>query len=80
MNSTSTTAGPGLGAAQHAPAGPGASERLYEISDFYDAEALLTSDERQVLARLRNFLDEQAKPLLAEYWERGSSQSSWRSR
>ncbi|WP_457967709.1 acyl-CoA dehydrogenase family protein [Arthrobacter sp. D1-29] len=47
------------------------SGRLYAVSDFYDAEALLTAEERQVLARLRNFLDEQAKPLLAEYWERG---------
>jgi glutaryl-CoA dehydrogenase len=45
--------------------------RLYGVSDFYDAEALLTEDERQVLARLRDFLDRDAKPLLAEYWERG---------
>src|SRR6476661_1380464 len=45
--------------------------RLYEAADWYDAESLLTPEERQVLARLRTFLDEQAKPLLAEYWERG---------
>ncbi|WP_420181124.1 acyl-CoA dehydrogenase family protein [Paenarthrobacter sp. TA1.8] len=31
----------------------------------------MTTGERQVLGRLRNFLDTQAKPLLAEYWERG---------
>jgi glutaryl-CoA dehydrogenase len=48
-------------------AGPGSTGFL----TFYDAEALLTHDERQVLTRLRNFLDRDAKPLLAEYWERG---------
>lgn len=58
MNSLTTTA-PGLGA------------RLYSAADWYDAESLLTQDERRVLARLREFLDREAKPLLAEYWERG---------
>ncbi|PNH82238.1 acyl-CoA dehydrogenase family protein [Arthrobacter sp. AFG20] len=56
-------------AAGAAPADGGT--RLYGVSDFYDTEALLTHDERQVLTRLRNFLDRDAKPLLAEYWERG---------
>ena len=46
-------------------------QRLYSVADWYDAEALLTHDERTVLGRLRNFLDAEAKPLLAEYWERG---------
>jgi glutaryl-CoA dehydrogenase len=46
-------------------------ERLYSAADWYDAESLLTAGERRVLARLREFLDRQAKPLLAEYWERG---------
>ena len=46
-------------------------QRLYSAADWYDAEALLTHDERTVLGRLRNFLDAEAKPLLAEYWERG---------
>nr|WP_157356934.1 acyl-CoA dehydrogenase family protein [Arthrobacter sp. U41] len=36
-----------------------------------DAESLLTADERRVLGRLRTFLDEKARPLLADYWERG---------
>lgn len=45
--------------------------RLYGVCDYYDAESLLTADERRVLGRLRAFLDEEAKPLLAEYWERG---------
>lgn len=58
MNSLTTTA-PGLGA------------RLYSAADWYDAESLLTKDERQVLARLRDFLDSEARPLLAAYWERG---------
>lgn len=50
-------------------AGPAA--RLYEAADWYDAESLLTPEERQVLSRLRSFLDAEARPLLAEYWERG---------
>lgn len=48
-----------------------AQDRLYGVCDYYDAESLLTQDERRVLGRLRVFLDEKAKPLLAEYWERG---------
>lgn len=46
-------------------------QRLYSAADWYDAESLLSADERQVLSRLRDFLDIEAKPLLAEYWERG---------
>lgn len=46
-------------------------ERLYGVCDYYDAEALLTDAERRVLGLLRTFLDEQARPLLANYWERG---------
>lgn len=45
--------------------------RLYGVCDYYDAESLLTEDERRVLGRLRSFLDRDAQPLLAEYWERG---------
>lgn len=45
--------------------------RLYGVCDYYDAESLLTEDERRVLGRLRHFLDREAQPLLAEYWERG---------
>ena len=51
--------------------GTAAQERLYSGCDYYDAESLLTDGERHVLGRLRNFLDEQATPLLADYWERG---------
>ncbi|MBB6403955.1 acyl-CoA dehydrogenase family protein [Arthrobacter sp. AZCC_0090] len=50
---------------------PAAAERLYGVCDYYDAESLLTEDERRVLGRLRDFLDREAKPLLADYWERG---------
>jgi glutaryl-CoA dehydrogenase len=46
-------------------------ERLHGVSDFYDAESLLTNSERRVLGRLRTFLDEKAHPLLADHWERG---------
>ena len=48
-----------------------AQERLYSVCDYYDAESLLTDGERRVLGRLREFLDTQARPLLADYWERG---------
>ena len=44
---------------------------LYDICDWYDAASLLTDDERRVLGRLRRFLDETARPLLADHWERG---------
>jgi glutaryl-CoA dehydrogenase len=47
------------------------TERLYGICDYYDAESLLSDAERRVLGRLRSFLDTEARPLLAEYWERG---------
>ncbi|MCD4851937.1 acyl-CoA dehydrogenase family protein [Arthrobacter sp. AK01] len=49
----------------------GVEQRLYSVADWYDAEALLTTEERRVLGRLRDFLETAAKPLLAEYWERG---------
>jgi glutaryl-CoA dehydrogenase len=48
-----------------------AAGRLYGVCDYYDAESLLTKGERRVLGRLRSFLDREARPLLAEYWERG---------
>jgi glutaryl-CoA dehydrogenase len=65
MNSVTTTA-PGLGDTV-----PVAGDRLYSAADWYDAESLLTDAEKRVLARLRGFLSREAKPLLAEYWERG---------
>ena len=34
-------------------------------------EALLTDAERSELLKLRGFLETEAKPLLADYWERG---------
>lgn len=54
-----------------ATAVPAAQERLYSVCDYYDAESLLTGGELRVLGRLRDFLDRQARPLLADYWERG---------
>ncbi|WP_461173341.1 acyl-CoA dehydrogenase family protein [Arthrobacter sp. Z1-9] len=45
--------------------------RLYSVCDYFDAESLLTDTERQVLGRLREFLDREAQPLLADYWEQG---------
>ncbi|MEV7660701.1 acyl-CoA dehydrogenase family protein [Paenarthrobacter sp. NPDC089316] len=63
---TSTTTDIGLGASLSE-----AGARLYPAADWYDAEALLSHGEREVLARLRDFLDAEAKPILADYWERG---------
>ena len=63
---TSTTASAGPSTAS-----PDGNSLLYGVSDFYEAESLLTPEERLVLKRLRRFLDAEAKPLLAEYWERG---------
>src|SRR4051812_10583018 len=45
--------------------------RLYAVCDYYDTESLLSQAELRVLGRLRRFLDEEARPLLADYWERG---------
>nr|WP_229231412.1 acyl-CoA dehydrogenase family protein [Corynebacterium cyclohexanicum] len=45
--------------------------RLYDVADWYDAESLLTPDERRVLGRLRDFLETAVKPLVGDYWERG---------
>lgn len=45
--------------------------KLYGVCDYYDAESLLSEEERRVLGRLRSLLDREAQPLLAEYWERG---------
>jgi glutaryl-CoA dehydrogenase len=45
-------------------------DRLYDIADWYDAESLLTHEERLVLGRLREFLETTAKPLVGDYWER----------
>jgi glutaryl-CoA dehydrogenase len=50
---------------------PARGARLYSVCDYYDAESLLTDTERNVLGRLREFLELQAQPLLADYWERG---------
>jgi glutaryl-CoA dehydrogenase len=44
---------------------------LYSVCDWYDAASLLTDDERLVLGRLREFLETRAKPVVADYWERG---------
>jgi alkylation response protein AidB-like acyl-CoA dehydrogenase len=40
-------------------------------SDFYDLEALLGDDDRALLHRVREFMDEQVEPVINEYWTRG---------
>jgi glutaryl-CoA dehydrogenase len=42
------------------------------VSDFYDFEGLLTTDERQVIRRVRTALDEHARPLLTEHWSKAT--------
>ncbi|MFJ9718726.1 acyl-CoA dehydrogenase family protein [Streptomyces sp. NPDC101213] len=41
-------------------------------ADFYDFEAALTEDEREVLLRTRAFMREEVRPLVAEQWADGS--------
>jgi glutaryl-CoA dehydrogenase len=53
-----------------------AAGRLYASSDLYDYESLLTEAELSVLGRLRTFLDEEARPLLAGHWERAEFPSA----
>ncbi|WP_262107425.1 acyl-CoA dehydrogenase family protein [Arthrobacter sp. Marseille-P9274] len=62
MTSTASAPAP----ATEAPTG----ERLYEECDPMNYEALLTSAETAQLRKLRGFLDTEARPLLADYWER----------
>ncbi|SNT10454.1 acyl-CoA dehydrogenase family protein [Rhodococcoides kyotonense] len=47
------------------------TSRLYEISDLYDYESLLTTPETNALSRLRGFLAAEVAPIVDEYWERG---------
>lgn len=46
---------------------------LYPVSDLYGFEDLLTEAERAKLRALREVLDTQVKPILADHWERAVS-------
>lgn len=46
---------------------------LYAACDPYGVSDALTEAELAPLRRLRNVLDAEVKPLLAEYWEAGES-------
>src|SRR3954465_2251814 len=37
-------------------------------SDFYDLEALLDGEDRELLHRVRAFMDEQVQPVINDYW------------
>src|SRR3954469_4089032 len=41
-------------------------------ADFYDFEALLPDDERKLLVRAREFMQNDVKPLVNENWEKGT--------
>ena len=62
-------------AATHVTAAPSekatSRTRLYGDCDPMNYEALLTEAEHGELLKLRGFLETEAKPLLADYWERG---------
>ncbi|MEY4102731.1 MAG: hypothetical protein RIR88_865 [Actinomycetota bacterium] len=49
------------------------TERLYATVDFYNSEALLTDAERGKLRRLRQVLDTEVRPIIADYWQREES-------
>jgi glutaryl-CoA dehydrogenase len=40
-------------------------------SDFYDLAGLLGAEDRDLLLRVRRFMDEQVEPCINEYWTRG---------
>jgi glutaryl-CoA dehydrogenase len=40
-------------------------------SDFYDLEALLPEQDRDLVRRVRAFMDEQVEPVINDYWTRG---------
>jgi len=46
--------------------------KLY-AADFWGYEQQLTGAERTVLQRLRRFLDDEAAPVINDYWERGET-------
>ena len=48
-----------------------AIERPTITSDFYDLAALLGEEDRDLLGRVRSFMDEQVEPVINEYWTRG---------
>jgi glutaryl-CoA dehydrogenase len=48
-----------------------ASERPAITSDFYDLAGLLGDDDRELLGRVRSFMDERVEPIINEYWTRG---------
>ncbi len=42
------------------------------VSDFYDYASLLTSEEQAALARLRDYLETEVKPVVNEHWEKAT--------
>ena len=50
---------------------PPGTERLYPDCDPYGIEGRLTEAEKAPLRRLRRVLEDEVRPLLAEYWEAG---------
>jgi glutaryl-CoA dehydrogenase len=47
------------------------SSRPTITSDFYDLAGLLSDEDRELLARVRTFMDEQVEPVINDYWTRG---------
>lgn len=46
-------------------------ETVSEAIDFYNFDALLTPEERDVRDRVRAFCDQEVLPIINDYWERG---------
>jgi glutaryl-CoA dehydrogenase len=49
------------------------TEQLYPTADFYNSAALLTEAEQAKLLELRQVLESEVRPILADYWERAES-------
>jgi glutaryl-CoA dehydrogenase len=47
-------------------------EEQQNVADFYDFESALSEEERKVLARTREFMRDEVRPLVTEHWADGT--------
>ncbi|MGI5390943.1 acyl-CoA dehydrogenase family protein [Streptomyces sp. CA-251251] len=47
-------------------------EEQQNVADFYDFESALSEEERKVLARTRQFMRDEVRPLVTEHWADGT--------
>jgi glutaryl-CoA dehydrogenase len=49
-----------------------AAATTIDASDFYELEALLSADERELLHRVREFMTSEVAPVVNQHWQRGT--------